>query len=140
MTEEANSTPVISLAFRVVGEFDPLELSEYVGLEADSEQRKGDSIGNASSLYVLKHNYWSIEGGEVQAWYLGEEMARLVSRVIPYKDRLVAYCREHDLKPSIMGSIFISGDNTPSLDLSNELLSRIVSLDADIDISLYVGP
>ena len=137
MTEGTNTAPVISLAFRVVGDFDPLELSEYVGLRADSEQRKGNSVGNASSPYVLKHNYWSIEGGEVQAWYLGEEIDRLVSRVIPYKDRLVAYCREHDLKPSITGIIFISGNNTPSLDLSNELLSKIVGLDAYIDISLY---
>ena len=126
--------------FRVVGDdLDPDEVTELTGLDPSDAWRKGDPHVNRIGVVLAprKTSVWSFYAPTEFSLDLPELLDGLLDRFEPKRDENVALLHRTSSTAEVSLHIYMS-DQTPIGTISLATLKRIVALNADLDLDLYV--
>ena len=123
----------ISVRF-VISDFecDPEDISKLLSITPTVTWRVGESI--AGTIRRHKENGWRLDSPMNRSQEIDEQIKGLLSQLEP-KAELLRHLAEDFY--SEFSCIIYAYDYVPSINLSNETLSRMADLGAAIDIDLY---
>jgi hypothetical protein len=121
------------VSFRVMSEaMSPAEITARLGLEPDHAWNKGD-IRSGTKISEVE-NGWELTSRTTGEAQLQHEVARLLDRIAPVANTL----KELSGSCTIQISCVVYAETPPPLNFSADLVSRIATTRAALDIDLYI--
>ena len=130
-----SAEPFLRIALIII-DVDPGIVTGRLGLEPTDSRRKGDMLLNG---HVVRGGWWSIE----RSLYLASdrdvesEVEVLLGALQPCWEELRKLSAEYRVQLAL--ALNFDPEHTPGLCLGREVLSRLASLNASLDVSLYPG-
>ena len=130
----------LKLIFSIFGDdFDPNELTNYIGIKPTSQWCKGDDIyTNVKISRKRKETCWEFTEGFVQTWKF-EELTKKYEKLFAEKfDNIKFFVAKRNLKLKLECIVEIADERTPSLYISKSFISILNYLNADFDFDIYI--
>ena len=134
MSETAS--PTLEVYLRLSGEFDPQNLTELIGV-TPSYQRQIGAISERTKRAYLSSE-WQIGTGKVMTFDMEEVVQILLDKIGLYKDVIAQVALSKDLSVSLVVVVDCTSSNKPALTLSPRQIQWLASVNAALDIDLYI--
>ncbi len=124
-------------------DFDPEEITRLTGITPTRTRRAGDPVSWASSLSEenrqrirVKANRWIVNSGLDSNVDLPTQVKALLRRLEPAWERLIELGQQYE---PVMECIVRSyGGDRPEIFFDKEVIRKLIQLNAEIDVDLYV--
>lgn len=129
--------------FSLKGEFDPAELSEFLGITPSNCRGKGERDPERS---IPRSSIWDfsspqVEGISVDVYQLAEQV---IDPLLPHTDRIAEAVRRWDLAATLQVVLEFAVDesiSTPAIGFDPRIVQFLAEVGAGIDIDTYLlGP
>ena len=119
-------------------DFDPDEVTKFLGIEPNSIKRKGSRIPGK----VPANNSWQLCTEQVVDEYIDiyEMSTEIVRQLIPLQDLIVQAIKKFNLSPRFQVVLWFSVDSkqsTPAIGFEKEIVEFLGRIGAFIDIDTY---
>jgi hypothetical protein len=116
--------------------FNPIDFTEYIGIQPSSFYFKGDKIPNRNGL-LRQESSWDYSIGFIQT-LLFEDVAQIYLETFENKiDDIREYIKRYKLEAKIYIVVEIGDEETPALYFDKPFLETVHRLNAVIDIDMY---
>lgn len=115
----------------------PEKLNELLNISPTSTWKKGDKIVGRNNLF-RKESAWSYETDFVQTLYLQEVGEQFINVFDSGIYELKNFIEQNQLEAKIYIVIEIFNEEKPALYFNKELLAMINTLNAEIDMDMYM--
>jgi hypothetical protein len=115
-------------------DFDPDEVTRLIGIEPTSTHRRGSP--------TPKHTSWKFSSGKIENDIVDvyEMSSSLVSRLLPYVEKIVDVKRRFQLEAVLEVVLWITTDeskSTPAIGFEPQVIAFLYTVGASIDIDTY---
>jgi hypothetical protein len=121
--------------FRLTGEFEPDAITQALGLQPTQTWRKDELV--PKTIIRRESDGWLIDSGMGKNAWLNEQVTALFKKLEPSWSALEKICSHTQADLSCV--IYTSGDR-PGIWFEADTVRRLASLNAFIDVDLYVLP
>lgn len=117
-------------------DFDPEEITSYIGLKPSKIWYKGEKIQN--SAIKRKKNGWLLSTGREISLDLDIQIREITDSIKPHISKIIEICQKFNLETELSCAIYIEDDKIPSIHFEKDILKIISDLKAEIDIDIYM--
>ncbi len=116
----------------ITGDFDPEEMTTFLGLKPSEAWRKGDR--NERTHYERKFSRWSLESRLDRTASLEDHVRDVLSQSLEYAEPLRQVGQEYNVYVQLVGWFH---NDYPGFGLDKEIISGLAQLNLSIDCDFY---
>ncbi|MGH9196068.1 MAG: DUF4279 domain-containing protein [Acidimicrobiia bacterium] len=133
------TSPRVETHFKLVGSFDPQDLTTRLGVTPTAAARKGERAG--PSLVTFEQDIWRLTLPTEDTFEAHHQVETMVELLEGISNRLARAREELQLEAIMTLRIYILTSpvvgGTPRCELSHDLMRRLSKLKVDLEIDLF---